>query len=74
MHVNLLTAVIIRVYRKVTFKNYEERVNAADKICRESEQMTTLFTRLLPKIMVNTRETLALASVSAYTARKRPFN
>ncbi|XP_074656333.1 exocyst complex component 3-like [Tubulanus polymorphus] len=32
--------------RKITFKNYDERLEAADKISREAEQMRSLFNRL----------------------------
>ncbi|CAH1772731.1 unnamed protein product [Owenia fusiformis] len=34
--------------RKVTFKNYEERKMAAEKICREADQLNSLFGRLSP--------------------------
>ena len=32
--------------RKVTFKSYEERSPAAEKMCREAEQMKNVFSRL----------------------------
>ncbi|ELU08987.1 hypothetical protein CAPTEDRAFT_214437 [Capitella teleta] len=35
--------------KKITFKNYDERGPAADKMCREAEQLTQIFGKLVPK-------------------------
>lgn len=32
--------------RKISFKNYEERKAAAEKICKEAEQLENLFSKL----------------------------
>lgn len=43
---------VIHFYRKTTFKNYEERSPAADKMCHEAELLTQLFGKLAPKTQV----------------------
>ena len=37
-------------FRKLSFKTYEERKAAAEKICKESEQMGALFHKYTNKV------------------------
>ena len=40
--------------RKISFKNYEERVIAAEKICKEADQLRQLYARLTPNVQDET--------------------
>ena len=41
-------------HRKISFKNYEERVIAAEKICKEADQLRQLYARLTPNVQDET--------------------
>jgi hypothetical protein len=36
-------------YRKLSFKNYDERKASVDKICHEADQMKQLFVEMAPR-------------------------
>ncbi|XP_041361118.1 exocyst complex component 3-like [Gigantopelta aegis] len=48
--------------RKLTFKNYDERREACDKICREARQMKDLFQEMAPKQNVGIFDVLPAVS------------